>query len=1228
MAWNLIQTSGIVNAINCTIKNSIAEGGATFNAFFQNGNIDNGGNSGWDFSWRTLYWVGEGGNWDDTGHWSLSSGGGGGEQIPTLYDNVIFDSNSITLEDQSVLFPIDETSNLYSLNMTNLQHHITLGSQGFGSPVKQISCEYHTLILLENGDLHGCGLNTMKQLNPSSDITTWFDLSTVLMSGVKQFACGEHHTMVLMENGDVHGWGENVKQVNPLSATSPWIDQTTVFLSGVKQIACGYQHTMVLMENGDVHGWGNNVYRQVNPSSSDSFWTDTSTVILSGVKEISCRNHQTMVLMENGDVRGWGYNYYKQINPAVQSERWTDSSTVFLSGASRIVCGHFHTAILMENGDVHGWGYNSSGQINPSSLSQYAGDTIILSGVKQIACGYYNTMVLMENGDVRGIGGNYYGQINPDYLADSWVDINTVILSGVQNISCGVNHTFFLMEDGKIHSCGHNVYRESNPSFSTSPWIDTTIEIVPRWQIYSTHEINTHNSTIINSNTAGIFYSLFENNNINGGHNTGWNFGARTLYWIGNSGNWDDADHWSLSSGGVGGAGGGGGNELYGHNTKEPTIQDTLIFDSNSITLEDQTVLFPSDVGSGLYSLIMTDLQHQITLNSKDHIDTIKQIACGYNHTMILRENGDVHGWGMNGHGGINPNVINSYYTDSSTIILSSVNQIACGSYYTIALMENGDVHGWGYNIYGQVNPTSDFDRWLDSSTVILSGVKQIACGSRHTMALMDNGDVHGWGYETRAVNPDSNTTPWLDTSTVFLSGVKQIACGTNHTMVLMENGDVHGWGGNHYGQVNPNSISDFWIDKNTIILSGVKQIGCGEHYTMALMENGDVHGWGGAYSRVNPDSATIPWVDSSTVFLSGVKQIACGFEHVMVLMENGDVHGWGYNVYREVNPDGSVVNKSTVILSGVAQIDCGTQYTMVLMENGDIRGWGRNQYREVSPSYADQPFTRSSSVINYIWDISSGDGEINAHKSTIKNSRPDGGSIYYALTEDENIDGGNNIRGYNGNSGWIFDPFIFTVNADIITLPLAYGVYNFIVDWGDGTSDHITSYEDPKITHQYDTTGLYDISIKGQFTAWNITDSSDIKLKIVDVKQWGCISFYFSSGRQFGYCSNLIISATDIPYLDIPTSLERTFEMCSSITDIPNIDQWNMSNVVNMAGMFFGAGLSTENYEKLLEGWSSQNVQPNVTFDAGSATYHAGYSAYKQILVDKGWVITDGGLI
>lgn len=40
------------------------------------------------------YWVGGSGNWQDTNHWSLESGGASGADIPTIADNVYFDTNS------------------------------------------------------------------------------------------------------------------------------------------------------------------------------------------------------------------------------------------------------------------------------------------------------------------------------------------------------------------------------------------------------------------------------------------------------------------------------------------------------------------------------------------------------------------------------------------------------------------------------------------------------------------------------------------------------------------------------------------------------------------------------------------------------------------------------------------------------------------------------------------------------------------------------------------------------------------------------------------------------------------------------------------------------------------------------------------------------------------------------------------------------------------------------
>jgi alpha-tubulin suppressor-like RCC1 family protein len=59
---------------------------------------------------------------------------------------------------------------------------------------------------------------------------------------------------------------------------------------------------------------------------------------------------------------------------------------------------------------------------------------------------------------------------------------------------------------------------------------------------------------------------------------TGWSIQNASYYWIGNSGNWNDGSHWSNSSGGA------AANCI-------PTSSDTVYFDANSFSLNNQVVL-------------------------------------------------------------------------------------------------------------------------------------------------------------------------------------------------------------------------------------------------------------------------------------------------------------------------------------------------------------------------------------------------------------------------------------------------------------------------------------------------------------------------------------------------------------------------------------------------------------------------------------------------------------
>jgi hypothetical protein len=66
--------------------------------------------------------------------------------------------------------------------------------------------------------------------------------------------------------------------------------------------------------------------------------------------------------------------------------------------------------------------------------------------------------------------------------------------------------------------------------------------------------------------------------------------------------------------------------------------------------------------------------------------------------------------------------------------------------------------------------------------------------------------------------------------------------------------------------------------------------------------------------------------------------------------------------------------------------------------------------------------------------------------------------------------------------------------NIDQIDLPLnCTGSVNFIVDWGDGSSNTITSCTDVAKTHTYPSAGTYTVKIIGEIGGWGFAGSGDV---------------------------------------------------------------------------------------------------------------------------------------
>lgn len=299
-----------------------------------------------------------------------------------------------------------------------------------------------------------------------------------------------------------------------------------------------------------------------------------------------------------------------------------------------------------------------------------------------------------------------------------------------------------------------------------------------------------------------------------------------------------------------------------------------------------------------------------------ESLSSTQAVAAGNNHSLALKSDGTVRGWG-----------INDYGQSNIPAGLGKVVAIAAGGNHSLALKSDGTVVTWGRNEAGEANIPAG-----------LSRVTAIAAGYSHNLALKSDGTVVGWG------DNDFGMT----TIPAGLGGVIAIEAGGSHSLALKKDRTVVGWGDNRKGQTNiPTG------------LSGVTAIAAGGNHSLALKSDGTVVGWGyNGNGEINVPAG-----------LSGVIAMATGWDHNLALKSDGTVVGWGRN------SEGQTIQKPAAILARLNREKLlYNQVMWVSQEPGavieSLRGlkWPSDATRALSESVDPRPVTLTGNYVGYRW--------------------------------------------------------------------------------------------------------------------------------------------------------------------------------------------------------------------------------------------------------------------
>ncbi|KAM5183953.1 secretion-regulating guanine nucleotide exchange factor isoform 4-T4 [Callospermophilus lateralis] len=285
--------------------------------------------------------------------------------------------------------------------------------------------------------------------------------------------------------------------------------------------------------------------------------------------------------------------------------------------------------------------------------------------------------------------------------------------------------------------------------------------------------------------------------------------------------------------------------------------------------------------------------------------ECVRRITGGGGHSAIVTDGGGLFVCGLNKDGqlGLGHTEDVLYFTLCKSLLGCPIQQVACGWDFTIILTENGQVLSCGSNSFGQLGVPHGPRRCVVPQAIELLREKVVcvAAGLRHALAATVSGIVFQWGTGLASSGRQSSlrqTLPLFLTAkepsrVTGLENSKAICvlAGSDHSASLTDAGELYVWGSNKHGQLAaqaaflpvPQKIEAhcFQNEKVTAIWSG---------WTHLVAQTGGVcHSWGwNEHGMCGDGTEANVWAPKPVQLLQSASGllVGCGAGHSLALCQ------------------------------------------------------------------------------------------------------------------------------------------------------------------------------------------------------------------------------------------------------------------------------------------------------------------------------------------------------
>ena len=342
-------------------------------------------------------------------------------------------------------------------------------------------------------------------------------------------------------------------------------------------------------------------------------------------------------------------------------------------------------------------------------------------------------------------------------------------------------------------------------------------------------------------------------------------------------------------------------------------------------------------------------------------------VACGFNCTFVVAEEGQVLASGSGGHGqlGLGDREDRLRMTRLAGDFTVRVVMVSTGWGHSALLDSDGELWMSGRGDDGQLGTGRREDMLTPTLVPGFGGarVKMAACGAGHTLVLTEVGRVWAFGCgeygQLGTGDEEVRTTP---TEVVGLRGVTItfVAAGFYHSVAVSAGGGTFTWGLGYAGRLGhgdeDNQLEPREVEAGRFGGDRVVQAAAGGGHTAAVTAEGRLYTWGwngngqlgqGTFAKMLvPTLVLAAGLEGSPALL-----VACGFDHTLAVTQAGALYACGRGEYGQLGlndkVDRNVFERVRLPVLSDARIvtaSAGLHHSAAVTEDGALFTWGSGQ--------------------------------------------------------------------------------------------------------------------------------------------------------------------------------------------------------------------------------------------------------------------------------------------